>query len=461
MHNEPRVHESLPGRSTFHRFTLLLSMLVVVGLSFGAVSMGAGGAESRTINPTPEPLILTIKLHSCPDNLDATGFYQYQQQCTSEKGLYGVPLSFSQAGREPTTVYSQPDESGGVLPILANFIGFGLALTISEPVAFVTRDSVVFCSQHLIGNTPPELDGTQIQWNAGAISFPAFTEGTVTCDWYRFPGGVESEPVTGDPASPNTYHQILVRSYVCPLGTPYQLPDLLIDAQGTVTTPNPAPPVIDLQGDLAFLTQSCADATTPFTFHLSSDANPDQTMGIGGQDPLYTGWNKLASGTYTIREEIPAGFANPVVLCEALVRGDDGKDVRTPLIPVVSSGAITHDLGEYASMTCDWFNFTANVIGQGLVPQDNQAAAGDEGAANDDQPAGADLELDTDGDGVTDVNETNAGTDLNSKDTDQDGLYDWDEPNVYGTDPLNPDTDGDGDDDGLEVYSGTDPLLAG
>lgn len=44
-------------------------------------------------------------------------------------------------------------------------------------------------------------------------------------------------------------------------------------------------------------------------------------------------------------------------------------------------------------------------------------------------------------------------------DSDEDGLSDWDEVNIYGTDPNNPDTDEDGFPDGYEVYTlGTDPL---
>ena len=43
-------------------------------------------------------------------------------------------------------------------------------------------------------------------------------------------------------------------------------------------------------------------------------------------------------------------------------------------------------------------------------------------------------------------------------DTDGDGLSDYDEINLYGTDPTLSDTDGDGTDDGTEVAQGTDPL---
>ena len=46
----------------------------------------------------------------------------------------------------------------------------------------------------------------------------------------------------------------------------------------------------------------------------------------------------------------------------------------------------------------------------------------------------------------------------NFKDSDNDGLRDWEEE-LFGTDPLNPDTDGDGYLDGEEVNSGHNPLV--
>lgn len=98
---------------------------------------------------------------------------------------------------------------------------------------------------------------------------------------------------------------------------------------------------------------------------------------------------------------------------------------------------------------------------------------------------------DQDGDGLTNTQETGAGTNPTNPDTDGDGINDGDEvtagtnpldpcdpPNAtpqcnvdtdgdgildgseaqYGTDPNNPDTDGDGINDGDEVTNGTDPL---
>jgi Tol biopolymer transport system component len=69
------------------------------------------------------------------------------------------------------------------------------------------------------------------------------------------------------------------------------------------------------------------------------------------------------------------------------------------------------------------------------------------------------LNPDTDGDGLSDGQEINQHkTDPLNADTDGDGLSDGDEALKYGTDPLNPDTDGDGLNDGDEIRFGANPL---
>jgi hypothetical protein len=64
---------------------------------------------------------------------------------------------------------------------------------------------------------------------------------------------------------------------------------------------------------------------------------------------------------------------------------------------------------------------------------------------------------DFDRDGLSNLQETQAGTDLRNADTDADGLKDGDEV-ARGTSPLIWDTDGDGISDGLEVQTGSNPL---
>ena len=66
-------------------------------------------------------------------------------------------------------------------------------------------------------------------------------------------------------------------------------------------------------------------------------------------------------------------------------------------------------------------------------------------------------DVDTDYDGLTNLEEQLYGTDPLNADTDGDGLTDGEEVNICGTDPLDPDTDGDGLLDGWEVRYGFDP----
>ena len=65
---------------------------------------------------------------------------------------------------------------------------------------------------------------------------------------------------------------------------------------------------------------------------------------------------------------------------------------------------------------------------------------------------------DTDGDGLTDSEESSYGTDDEDADSDDDGVSDGDEVLVWDSDPLSTDTDSDGLDDGTEVNKlATDP----
>lgn len=88
--------------------------------------------------------------------------------------------------------------------------------------------------------------------------------------------------------------------------------------------------------------------------------------------------------------------------------------------------------------------------------EDSQEIPNYEIIINEDSPL-----LDTDRDGIPDEEEEKLGTSIIEFDTDGDGVQDYDEINVWGTDPLNPDTDGDGFPDGLEIVTGYNPLGEG
>ena len=67
-----------------------------------------------------------------------------------------------------------------------------------------------------------------------------------------------------------------------------------------------------------------------------------------------------------------------------------------------------------------------------------------------------DCDEDLDGDGLTNIEETAIGTNVIYIDTDGDSLSDYDETNVYNTNPLKEDTDEDGVSDAKEIEIGTD-----
>ena len=70
-------------------------------------------------------------------------------------------------------------------------------------------------------------------------------------------------------------------------------------------------------------------------------------------------------------------------------------------------------------------------------------------------------DVDTDKDGLSDVEEARLGTDPAKNDTDEDGLNDREEVVIYKTDPLKADTDGDTYPDGGEVRNGYNPAGPG
>jgi len=73
----------------------------------------------------------------------------------------------------------------------------------------------------------------------------------------------------------------------------------------------------------------------------------------------------------------------------------------------------------------------------------------------------SDASMDSDSDGLTNLQEYEAGSNPGNPDTDTDGLMDGAEVNIYGTDPTDADTDNDGLTDGAEVNTyGTDPTDA-
>lgn len=108
----------------------------------------------------------------------------------------------------------------------------------------------------------------------------------------------------------------------------------------------------------------------------------------------------------------------------------------------------------YEDLQGDVIEPLANTPVESEVVVETETEPIDEGAA---EPEVAEVNLDSDGDGLTDSQERVIGTDPFNPDSDNDGLFDKEEIVTYKTDPLNEDSDGDGYIDGSEVRAGFDP----
>ena len=110
-------------------------------------------------------------------------------------------------------------------------------------------------------------------------------------------------------------------------------------------------------------------------------------------------------------------------------------------------------VGQVAGATQTASANMTQAVAMGQVDSDGDGLTNDQEAELGTDP----LLADTDGDGLYDSTEWSGATNPLSPDTDGDALTDGNEV-LRGTDPLNPDTDADALSDGQEIQLGTDPL---
>ena len=181
-------------------------------------------------------------------------------------------------------------------------------------------------------------------------------------------------------------------------------------------------------------------------------------------DTIYDGMNPGDSGGPLLQVD---GNNTPIALCGV---------ASSPIVDIVP-GLFIEVSSSYAAVDEQqaWQFIEARILGN--FPENPKIDGWYEGEC---RPPDQNADTDDDEDGIPDAcdncppntsfipaaNPDQANFDFGSDevgdacdDSDGDGLFDADELNVYGTDPLNPDTDGDGLTDGAEVIQHmTDPL---
>jgi hypothetical protein len=209
---------------------------------------------------------------------------------------------------------------------------------------------------------------------------------------------------------------------------------------------SPIPVSLDLstvEGDTTFTT--LGDTRHIFVFGTLPD---------GSQE----GFNLPDSGTTYASSNPAIATVDSTGLVRAIGRGSVTITARVEGV----AGTIQFDINPVVSSAGDGIPDDWK-IAHGFDPNDTSVANADtdgDGLTNlQEFQIGTDpRNPDTDGDGVTDGEEVKRGTNPLNADTDGDGLTDAEEIRL-GTNPLNPDTDGDGIPDGVEVKLGLNPLV--
>jgi hypothetical protein len=147
-------------------------------------------------------------------------------------------------------------------------------------------------------------------------------------------------------------------------------------------------------------------------------------------------------------------FAGPVESMELIVVSNDNSAGG-----YAEATLMINDVEVFVDMPFSWDGGTNHVFVQGQEYANARNGGGVHYIEVDRFTVSSlnDAPVDSDGDGLTDSEEADLGTDPNNPDTDGDGINDGDEV-AGGTDPNNSDSDSDGLSDGDELSMGTDPL---
>ena len=202
------------------------------------------------------------------------------------------------------------------------------------------------------------------------------------------------------------------------------------------------------RGDIILLLESPAGTTLRLKSSLGSDAGvnvegvfPDSLAAEESLDTL-VGETAVGDWKLTVTDffEIDTGTLNSWgVTLSSVTPGDEVSNQGTSS-PITLTG-----MQNDQAYSCEITAFAGSDPGETVaMGQVTPSAVSD---------------VDSDGDGLTDDEETELGTNPNDADSDEDGLADGNEV-MLGTDPTSSDTDGDGYIDSEEVEEGTSPTDA-
>jgi gliding motility-associated-like protein len=207
-------------------------------------------------------------------------------------------------------------------------------------------------------------------------------------------------------------------------------------------------PLTEFNGVFSFVYQGC-DLTAPTPYcsqgEIVINVNPINDAPIAVNDSLIVDWNSVGNSIVAVNDTDIDSEVLVFTLLSSPIHGTiewntDGSFVYVPDGTFLGEEILEYEICD-EEVVCDNAFLVIDIV---------------------------DLTIDTDNDGLNDVDEDQQNSDpldpcdpdplaLSTNDCDNDGLVNSQEFEA-GTDPLNPDSDGDGFSDGNEVANSTDPL---
>ncbi|MFA6994886.1 MAG: hypothetical protein WC249_00540 [Patescibacteria group bacterium] len=149
-------------------------------------------------------------------------------------------------------------------------------------------------------------------------------------------------------------------------------------------------------------------------------------------------------------------FVNPDLTSDTIT---PTADTNSNVIAPAATTTVVKETGSFVKPTGSEVVATSSLGSETLIPTTAGISTSTATTSVDtNTPVVVTPPLDSDNDGLNNIEEASLGTNPNVVDTDSDGLSDYEEVNIYHTDPLKSDTDGDSYPDGVEVNGGFNPL---
>ena len=286
------------------------------------------GTEAATEEPTGEQLgAVEIEYRECPDGytfLDAGDEDQLNQMLTDCAQVDDVEFTIDQGGPDGN---SQLTGFFGESHVSFTEVPTGMR-TITQTIPFA--NTYVTCNG-IVQHGGPETGVMDVPASNGAIEWNLLDDEIAFCNWFVAPGAGGATPPSGDGNSVTVY------KWLCPEGTAYGMTIDDYSAACDQEHLNIPISLTDANGEHATTTQANG---TEWDDVVPVDGNPDDAVFLA--------------------EEIPSGFGEPVVFCQALDQ-DEWRLYES------EDGAFTlDDFGADTPWTvqCNWYNLP----GEGATP---------------------------------------------------------------------------------------------